>query len=367
MKKIFETLYKIDNRGKVREWRMEQDGANYRTVAGLQDGKQVTSKWTEAKATNVGRANERDPVAQATSEIESEYEYNLKRTYHRTVDGAAGGAHFFEPMLAEGYNKSKQGKFQPGYGQPKLDGIRSITKPDGLWSREGEPILGAPHIHEILQSLFVANPDLILDGELYNHEYKDDFESILSAVRQQKALTPEQRATAEKVVQYHVYDMPSCPGKFSERSAALKTLIEDFDPRIVFVETRSINTETEFDDAHAEWLELGYEGSMLRIDGDYEKKRTHALLKRKEFIDEEFEVVRIEEGKGNWSGAAKRVVCRMADGREFGAGIKGSYERGVKLLHETHKVVTIKYFRLTSDGLPRMGVAIKFHGPKRTL
>ena len=81
--------------------------------------------------------------------------------------------------------------------------------------------------------------------------------------------------------------------------------------------------------------------------------------------DEEFEVVAIEEGQGNWAGVAKRVTCRLPDGRTFGAGIKGSRDRGIELLNETHHIVTIKYFQLTPDGIPRFGVATKFHGEKR--
>ena len=54
-----------------------------------------------------------------------------------------------------------------------------------------------------------------------------------------------------------------------------------------------------------------------------------------------FEVVAIEEGQGNWAGVAKRVTCRLPDGRTFGAGIKGTRERGIDLLNESHHIVTI--------------------------
>ena len=100
MKKIYDTLYKLDSKGKLREWWMEQDGSRYRTHSGLADGKKAATGWTQAEATNVGRSNERDPVAQATFEIEAEYTKNLERDYHRTIEGAQNGAHFFEPMLA---------------------------------------------------------------------------------------------------------------------------------------------------------------------------------------------------------------------------------------------------------------------------
>lgn len=361
MKKTYDTLYKIDTREKVREWRMEQDGSRYRTVAGLQDGKQVTSEWTQAKVTNAGRANERDPVAQATFEIESEYEHNLTRDYHRTIEGARGGAHHFEPMLAEKYKD-----FAPGFAQPKLDGIRCIVKADGMWSRQGKPIIGAPHIFEALKDTFAEDPDLILDGELYNHKLRDDFNTIVSIVKKQKP-TQKELEKSKSLVQYHVYDIPSIDFEFEGRSVSVGDLCDCVGLPLCCVPTLAIKSAEQYDQFHGEWLEEGYEGSMWRDNKPYEQKRSKTLRKRKEFVDDEFEVVRIEEGLGNWSGVAKRVICKLPDGREFGAGIKGTRERAATLLHETHKVVTIKYFNLTPDGIPRFPVAIKFHGAKREL
>lgn len=145
-------------------------------------------------------------------------------------------------------------------------------------------------------------------------------------------------------------------------------LFEHIDERhIRYVITHDVSTEQEFDDLHGYWLEVGYEGSMWRANEPYEQKRSKHLRKRKEFQDAEFEVVAIEEGLGNWSGMAKRVVCKLPDGREFGAGIKGTMEFAKKLLHEKHKVVTIKFFNYTPDGVPRFPVATKFHGSERTL
>lgn len=363
LKKVHDPLYKIDTKGKVRVWFMEQHGANHRTIAGIKDGNLVTSEWTLCETTNAGRTNERNPVQQATFEIEAEYEKKLTREYHRSVEAAGGGAHFFKPMLAQEYET-----FAPGYSQPKLDGIRCIAKADGLWSRQGKPILGAPHIIAALKPVFEAAPDLILDGELYNHELKDDFNTIVSLVKKQKP-NEEEIAKAADLVQYHVYDAPSLPQPFYERLTNAWALLDEYEDagRIVFVDTHPVNTAADYDELHGRWLEQGFEGSIWRADAAYEQKRSKHLRKRKEFVDEEFEVIRIEEGLGNWSGVAKRVVCRLPDGREFGAGIKGSRERAAELLHERHKVVTIKYFARTPDGIPRFPVAIKFHGEEREL
>lgn len=364
MDKIYDTIYKIDSKGKTRIWYMEQNGDRYRTWDGTQGGKIKSSEWRIAIPTNVGRSNERDGIAQAVFEIEATYKKKLEKDYHTTLESAqTGGSHIFEAMLAEKYKT-----FQPGFAQPKLDGFRCIVNKDGMWSRAGKPFVSSPHIMETLKPLFESNPDLILDGELYNHELRDNFDEIQSliTVKTEKKLNEEHYAKTRAMVQYHVYDMPSHPGTFIERADAIQELFETVSRSIIkMVPTFAVESEEQFDILHGEWLEQGYEGSMWRNNTPYENRRTKNLLKRKDFVDEEFEVVAIEEGVGNWSGAAKRVICRLPDGREFGAGIKGTYERGVELLNEKHHIVTVKYFQLTPDGIPRFGVATKFHGDKR--
>jgi DNA ligase-1 len=109
-------------------------------------------------------------------------------------------------------------------------------------------------------------------------------------------------------------------------------------------------------------LEHGYEGQIVRLNSPYEEKRSSNLLKRKEFVDQEFELIDIEEGAGNWDGMAKRAICALPDGRQFGAGISGTQSFALKLLQEkdNYRLVTVKYHALTPDGIPRFPIAIKF-------
>lgn len=365
MDKIYDTIYKIDSKGKTRIWYMEQQNDRYRTWDGTQGGKIKSSEWRVAIPTNLGRSNERDGIAQAVFEIEATYKKKLEKDYHTSIESAqSGGSHIFEVMLAGKYES-----FQPGFAQPKLDGFRCIVNRHGMWSRAGKPFVSSPHIMEALAPLFETYPDLILDGELYNHELRDNFDEIQSliTVKTEKKLNEEHYAKTRAMVQYHVYDIPSLKDNlFEDRHEYLAQLIETVNsPYIVGVPTEHVDEESRFDELHGIWLEAGYEGSMWRNNTPYEHRRTKNLLKRKDFVDEEFEVVSIEEGQGNWANVAKRVICRLPDGREFGAGIKGTRERAADLLHEKHHIVTIKYFQLTPDGIPRFGVATKFHGDKR--
>lgn len=383
MQKTFPEIYKRDSKGKIRVWFMEQNGDKYRTFDGLKDGTVKASGWKTAKPTNVGRSNERDGVAQATFEIESKYENKLTREYHRTIEATDQGAHFFKPMLAEKYSK-----FEVGLAQPKLDGIRAIATKDGVWSRQGKPIPGAPHIVEALEPVFAKRPDLVLDGELYNHELKDDFNKLSSLIKKGNP-KPEQAAEIRAKVQYHVYDCPTVKGGFIARTAFVQALVKSLDkPFLIPVPTQTISKDWQYDELHQAWVMQGYEGSMWRCrDTEYEQKRSKSLRKRKDFDDEEFDLIPggIEEGEGNWAGAAKRAVFWLPDAdrtidlsdkkaREantFEAGLRGTYDDNKKLLEnaDEQKVATVRFFGWTPSAIPkpRFGVVTKFHGKERTL
>jgi DNA ligase-1 len=264
-------------------------------------------------------------------------------------------------MLAAKY----EGWVGPCYSQPKLDGIRCIANSRGLWSRNGKLIRGAPHIYDALVEFFQEYPDAILDGELYNHQLKDNFNQIVSCVKKQKP-TPEDLKLSASLVQYHVYDLASSEDdSFRDRWDWLFHELEYRNELFAYVHTVRTafhETESDLDETYTLFLQDGYEGQMVRLDVPYENKRTKALLKRKEFIDEEFPLVSINEGIGNWGGVAKSVTCSLPNGDTFNAGIKGNWEAGKELLGKDAEFskVTVRYQNLTPDGIPRFGIAVKF-------
>jgi len=361
---VHPTLYKLDSLGKLRTWRMERDGARYRTLAGLAGGKQAVSGWTTARAASC--ATDED---QAIFEVKAQYKHQLDREYHDSPD-TVGTPKMIEPMLAKTYDKWPG----PGYAQPKLDGIRCIADVNGLWTRQGQPITAVPHIHAALAPLFAADPDLVLDGELYNHDLREDFGAISSIVRK-KNPSVEQLELAEKVMQYHVYDVVSMGDQpFHVRSNAYHDMLQTLDCGwMVPVMSRLALTQEEADLYYGEAVAAGYEGGMYRLDKPYEiGRRSKALLKRKEFLTEEFRVKAVEEGKGNWAGAAKRMVLFLNGDdqpEDFGAGIRGSYPKGVQLLKDWNDhpewwptaTATVRFFMRSPDGVPRFPVVVDFH------
>ena len=361
-------LYKRDSKGKTRVWEVEvgysnDDYAGIRTVAGLDNGKKVTSEWNLSEAKNVGKSNSTTAYTQAQAEAKALWDKRIEKEYFVDI-GMIDSYDKFDPMLAGDYTKVKV-KPTSGYSQPKLDGIRCIANSKGLWTRTGKPITSCPRIWEEVRFLLEANPNLTLDGELYNHELKQDFNKIVSLVRKTK-FTDADLEESQRLVQYHVYDIHCSVNPdviFSIRNLEAQENITSFlEEYIHIVPTTFYNNQDELDELYSAYTADGYEGQMVRLDEKYENKRSKYLLKRKEFITEEFEVISMEEGQGNWSGHTKRFILRLADGREVGAGVRGNQEQLSKLWEsqETPSWATLRYFDLTPDGIPRFPVVIDY-------
>jgi DNA ligase 1 len=368
---ISTALFKRDSKGNVRSWNYETgtDGVNYywRTRSGIHKGKIVDSGWKIVEQKNVGKANETSLSNQAAAEAYAEFTKKRDKGYFDRIEDI-DKFDKIKPMLASKYEDAK---FDFGtkayYAQPKLDGIRCIARSNGLWTRAGKEIVAVPHIMDQLSVFFEKYPDAILDGELYNHDLKDDFNQIVSAVRKTKP-TEADIEVAKDLVQYHVYDVINMPDEakseygdepfFSDRIDWFTNQGFYSPSAIRTVETKAVNTKDQIDDMYGRWLQDGYEGQMVREDGVYQQnKRSKLLMKRKEFLDAEFKVVGVEEGKGNWAGYIKRFILELPDGREFGSGVRGNQELLKALMDkDVPDWATCRYFTPTPDGIPRFPV-----------
>lgn len=371
MSDVSAKIYKRDSHGKIRFWQFELDGqGSWRTISGIDgtDNPTITG-WTVCVP-----KSQPDARSQASFEANADMQKKLARTYFADVTKIDEPI-IFEPMLAHKFKKFEG----PCYSQPKLDGIRCIATAGGLHTRQGKRIFGAPHIEEALEKFFADNPDVVLDGELYNHVLHDDFNSITSAVRKQNP-TDEELAHSAEIIQYHVYDLPSQKSVFSHRSQVLKAMVEEINKPddIIWVKTTYVLNADQLDDLYGEYLLANYEGQMVRADADYEQKRSKYLLKRKEFMTAEFPISKIKAGNGNWSGYAKSVDFvlpgdkRKDNGERPNAGIKGNQAFAKKLLEEKDLyedqkgTITLQFFRYSADGIPIFPVAIDFFVGART-
>jgi DNA ligase-1 len=355
-------LFSRRSDGKLQEWQVEVSGPKFRALSGIKDGEIVVSEWTECKPKNVGRANSTTAEEQAVREAKALWQKKIDKGYKEKeteVDNIA----FFEPMLAKVYEdyigdviaefKTKR----PVYVQPKLDGIRCIARADGLWSRNGKPLVSVPHIFKALAPFFKENPDAVLDGELYCDKFSNNFNEICSLVRRTKP-TKEELEQA-KVMEYWVYDLPSnLP--FSNRLESLAKF--KFSQPVKVLVTKLVTNTKQIDDWYEQWIVDGYEGQIIRLDKKYESKRTSSLLKRKEFTDKEYEIISVDEGIGNRAGTAGNMVLKLNNTTTFKSNIKGDFAYVSKLLKDRKSLVgkfaTVKFFNLTPDGVPRFPFVI---------
>ena len=394
------TLYKRDKKGKVRAWTIEHDAVSYWTISGIHpDGKMTKTAPTFVEQKNVGKVNETSLEQQVLNEVASKIQYQIDQGFTYDIPTEEKR---FEVSLANKYqDRIEKNKLDfPYIVEPKLDGVRCYIKMvDGeirMFSRKHKEFKSVPHLTEnrFIIEFFKKYPDAILDGELYNHSLKDDFNKIVSLVKKTKP-TAADLEESKKIVEYHCFDSyyPSEPQlKYVERKVRVGEIISDIrgtdilfketvitceEVKIVglfFIQQKSNNqygwwlnvvqTEEKTDEYIENQLKFGYEGIMLKKDVPYFFGRSFDMLKYKKFFDKEFKIVDFEEGNGNLVGIAAAVICETEDGQTFKAGVMGTqdYARDLFTNKDLYKgkMATIVYQALTpmkdgKGGVPRFG------------
>jgi DNA ligase-1 len=260
-----------------------------------------------------------------------------------------------KPMLAHKYDEARINWSLPVYIQPKLDGVRCLFTKDGAFSRTGKQFKNLAHIELALISFFKQHPNIVLDGELYNHKLKRDFEKIISLVRKQKP-TADDRLDAQHLVQFHVYDY--IDDKYDNYQIRMAQLAcsDIYDAQIKHVPTLLADSYSYARTLHEEFLEDGYEGSIIRLNGKYKHGRSYDLMKFKDFSDTEATIIGYELGKGKRTGTLGKFIMLDDEGVEFGCppGKGYSYKDLAEMLNNitdyVGKRATFTYFQKTNAG-----------------
>jgi DNA ligase-1 len=377
--KTFPKLFKKTSTGAMQGWEIrveELDGiatiiCNYGQVG----GKIQESKEQVLEGKNIGRANATTPIQQAEIQAESDWKGKLKKGYVLDSDDAQAGktddiieGGIFPILAHKFWEQGHKIKF-PALAQPKLDGHRCTSQYENgivtLWSRTRKPITSVPHIAEALANCGLADR---FDGELYNHEYKENFEDLTSFISQ------EEPKEGYEVVQHHVYDLALPNLTNYDRYLLLEGLRPVFENTpIHIVETRIVNSKEELMLAYEDFMEQGYEGAIVRnFDGKYVYKRSYDLQKVKVYDDDEFRIVGIKVGtKGTMAGKAVFICERtredqqLPEGVTFDCKLKGDMEKLKEYADDKSlvvgKIVTVQYQGYTrKNKKPRFPVALRF-------
>ena len=246
--------------------------------------------------------------------------------------------------------------------QPKLDGVRCLiqyerrTQPREdvvvAYSRTGKEWKNIQHILSELKPFFQKYPNVILDGELYNHDLRDDFETIISLVRRQKPDDIDMLESRD-LVQFHCYDIVDESLTFEERNYFIQKHVKQ-SYCVKHVKTQAVATESLAKVVHQQNLDAGYEGSILRLNTEYQCKRSHSLRKFKDFHDAEAKLISWVEGKGKRKGTIGKFMAVDADGNEFGMPVMDNFKKLQTMFKEMQlwvgKEATFTYFERTKAG-----------------
>jgi len=277
-----------------------------------------------------------------------------------------------KPMLAYPVN-NKPIVYDKVSMQPKLDGVRCVIQYENrpleniddlsgkltenvvvAYSRTGKEWKNIEHILQKLVPFFEKYPNVILDGELYNHDLRDDFEQIISIVRKTKP-TKDDKLLSLKYVQFHCYDIIDETLTFEERNYFISKHVKP-SRCIKHVKTQAVASESLSKVIHQQNLDAGYEGSILRTNDVYQCKRSHSLRKFKDFHDTEATIVGYVEGKGKRLGTLGKFLMVDANGVEFGCppGKGYNYKDLADMLKNVKdyvgQIATFTYFEKTKAG-----------------
>jgi DNA ligase-1 len=376
-------LFKKTQTGALQEWTISVDGCIITTIFGQVGGRLQTTEDIIKEGKNLGKANATTPQQQAEAEANAKWQKQLKKGYSPSMEKAENGETEavieggILPMLSinKSYPKDpildKYLKY-PCLIERKLDGVCCIAIIENgkatLWSRTRKNIKSVPHIVEELQARFPNPGYLVLHGELYNHDYSDRFEDLISII---KSSEPDAEGLY-KVIQFHVYDLPEHAGytnnktPYKDRYDRYCKLIAGTNPPnagVIAVPAYYCNNLKELLKYYEQFLEEGYEGGMAKnLEAPYEGgKRSHNILKMKEFADAEFIIIDIEDGKGKDADVASKFVCKMPDSdKTFKARMKCPHAKKKEYWLNKDKYlgkfITVTYKRLTKDGIPYIPV-----------
>ena len=369
--KNFAPLYSLNSNGSIQRWTISVEDNQIIKEYGQIGGKMQSVTDIIRDGKNIGKSNETTSKEQAIAETTAQWEKKLKSGYAKTQKDAKAGVvdtkfvtGGIEPMLAHKFRDHANKIIYPCYAQPKLDGIRCIAIIENgvatLWTRTRKPITGVPHIIRAIEKQFpncvphcVGKYRIVLDGELYNHAYKNRFEEIVSFVKQ---VTPK---AGHEVVEYHIYDMVN-DFEFHERTDTINNA--ELQAPLIAVKTTSILNVDQLTEQLGSDRFDGYEGTMVRnADSEYEHKRSYNLQKIKEFEDAEFKITGVKSGRGRMVDCAI-FTCTTKNGDLFDCKMEGSLDVLKDILKNSRSVIgkmlTVRYQGLTNGNLPRFPIGV---------
>ena len=285
-------------------------------------------------------------------------------------NGVTDSNGFKKHMLAKQADKvatSVFDKIKYWYGSRKIDGVRcSFYWKDGevrTASRGGGDYDASTsfmrHNPKLIQ-FFEDHPDIVLDGELYEHG--KSLQQISGAARLEKD------TAGMDWLEYYIYDVMDSTKTFEERLDVLHDIANElglsFNPernwdegdlKFQMVPQEKVVGWANIQKLHDKYVSEGFEGIVIRDPAKVYNfgGRTNAMIKVKMYKDAEFEIVGYEDGLRPEDMV---FVCQTELGAKFEAKPMGPRELKYEYLDRMNEIIgkmaTVKYFYLSDEGVP---------------
>jgi ATP-dependent DNA ligase len=244
-------------------------------------------------------------------------------------------------------------------------GDGSIT----MTTRQGKDIYFMDHIRDCVASVLPSG--WVLDGELFCST--KSFEEITGIVR--KSVVEHTNVEDIRAIEYHVFDMFMIGREdiaFTTRREYMINLEKAFgmtsaysrDCPVKIVPTYLVTTLEEIESIHSRMNEEGHEGTIYRVPGGLyvPRARSKDLLKRKDFMTEEYRIVDYTEADGRDIGTVIWVVEVSPGGSRFNVRPRGNLEQRREWFTNGReyvgKMLTVRFQNLSEAGIPRFPVGL---------
>ncbi len=287
------------------------------------------------------------------------------------------------------------------YAQPKLDGWRCrVMIQFNKVTEEAEIVMTSNSGKQYpwfssLRTLFkewltcskIDSADLLdgLDGELYCDQFVDENGAVMdpltkfSTVCSICGLSRSEPHPLEDQIQFHCFDLIDKSGtisqkdRFNQRNHLFKCMPQSIKNtrRIIKVETLVLDNIDKIPETHNSFVDLGYEGIVVRTMNMMYKcgKRSPFMRKVKTMRDEEYEIFGCKLDKGV-SSEHFVWILKTNDGKEFYSKPMGTKEQKLEWyrLRKNYigKFLTVKFQEFSEDGVPRFPIAKAIRAGKGT-
>lgn len=339
-------LYAKDSKGKLRVWKIFPAAFGYTMISGLLAGKS-TSKFVSVIEGKANRTIEQQIELEMASRVKRKRDSGFVNTIDeaQTVD-RTNSLGFELPMLAKA--KVEEYDRKRSMVQIKYDGLRCLIKNVGgvqyAYSKSGILYPAVSHIQDFLH----IPEGVTVDGELYCHGVP--LQTINSWVKKKQTDTLK--------LEYHVYDMIS-EDSFPDRLEKLHSYgLCDHAHVVPTWNIQEINLVEKMNEVRSE----GFEGLIIRQPevGYQSGKRNTAMIKIKQFLDAEYEVVGITASRDGFA----RLHLSTPSGKMFRVLAPGTHATKRFILENIEdyigKSVEIEFAEFSTDGIPMQPVAKHF-------